>query len=107
MGKVISVPQWGQKIDRENVIEKLLSCDHFIRSKIIPPPVGSVIFNFQGGRATITGATTTIMGGDCEIMIRGDRVQINGCTDNAIEMFCSIHREIEEVQSAFVAATKP
>lgn len=100
MGNVISVPQWGPRIDRNNLIEKLISCDKFIRSKIVPPPVGSVIFNFQGGRATITGHTTKIAGGDCEIVIRGDHVQINGCTDHAVDMFCSIHREIEEVQCA-------
>lgn len=100
MGEVVSVPQWGRVANKSNVIEKFISCDKFIRSKCVPPPLGSIMFAFKGGKVIITGDTTNITGGDCEIVIRGNFVCINGCTDKAVDMFCSIHREIEEIKCA-------
>ena len=94
----ISFAKWVRAATTENVSEKFLSCDGFIRSKCVPPPLGSIFFAFQGGKVTITGDTTNIKGGDCEIIIRGNYVCINGCPEKAVEMYCSIHREIEEIQ---------
>lgn len=97
MGEVVTVSRWGRVANKDNVIEKFASCDQFIRSKVVPPPIGSVVFTFRGGKVTITGDTTSIVGGDCDIVIRGNYVCINGCIEHAVSMFCSIHREIEEV----------
>jgi hypothetical protein len=100
MTNVISVPQWGKATNTNNVIEKLISCNNFIRSKIVPPPLGSVIFNFQGGKVTLTGELTQITGDDdCEIIIRGDHVCLNGSISQAVSIFCNIHREIEEIKA--------
>lgn len=100
MGKVITVPQWGNArppID-DRLVQKFVSCDQFIRSKVVPPPLGSIVFCFKGGKVTITGDTTSIAGGDCEIVVRGNFVHIGGSEAQASAIFCSIHREIEEIR---------
>jgi hypothetical protein len=99
MSNVVTVAKWGRVPNTANVADKFLSCDRFIRSRIVPPPVGSIMFAFKGGKVTITGDTTTISGGDCEVVIRGTFICINGCEQMAADMFCSIHREIEELKS--------
>jgi hypothetical protein len=99
MGDVVSVAQWGNVTNTRNVLEKFASCDKFIRSRILPPPVGSVIFNFEGGKVEMTGRVTIIRGGDCEIVIRNGVPQLRGSEHQAVEMFCSIHREIELLQA--------
>lgn len=98
MSNVVSVARWGNVTNTHNVLDKFASCDKFIRSRIQPPPVGSVVFHFEGGRVEITGQVTTIRGEDCEVVIRNGIPQLRGSETQAVEMFCSIHREIELLQ---------
>jgi hypothetical protein len=98
MGDVVSVSAWGHATNRVNVVEKFVSCDKFIRSKVVPPPIGSIVFNFSGGRVTITGDHTHIVGDECEITIHAEIVCLNGSHECAVDLFCSIHREIEEIK---------
>lgn len=96
MGEVIQVSGWGKKQPNiEAVKQKLLSCDRFIRSRFIPPPLGNVVFNFASGKVTVCNSCTCITGEDCQVVIRESEVQIIGDTDDAINLFCAIHREIE------------
>lgn len=94
LGNVIQITGWGNRTP-DTAIKKLLSCDRFIRSRFLPPPMGNVVFNFSTGKATVSRECTVISGDDCEVIIRGDDVQIIGSTEHATELFCSIHREIE------------
>lgn len=99
MGNVIQVAAWGSKkeLNIDSVKQKLHSCDRFIRSRFIPPPLGNVVFNFASGKVTVCHTTTCISGEDCQVVIRGSEVQIIGETDDAIALFCAIHREIENL----------
>lgn len=99
MGEVVHVAAWGKVANRDNVVEKFISCDKFIRSKVVPPPLGSIVFNFQGGKVEITGDVTNIIGDECEIVIRQGHVRIIGSEECAVSMFCAIHREIEEIKT--------
>lgn len=100
MSNVVSISRWGSVTDTSNVLEKFASCDLFIRSRIIPPPLGSVVFHFEGGKVELTGKVTTIRGEDCEIVVRNGVPQLRGSDRQAVDMFCSIHREIELLQIA-------
>jgi hypothetical protein len=97
MGQVIQVTTWGKKDCPNEAIRKLLSCDQFIRSRFVTPPMGNVVFNFEHGSVTVCGSQTIISGDDCQIIIREKDVQLIGSVEEAIQMFCSIHREIENL----------
>lgn len=107
MNNVVVVPQWGRKTSKGNVREKFASCDKFIRSRIEPPPLGSVTFRFEDGTVEMTGLVTTITGDDCEIVIRKGIVVLSGSEEQAVEMFCSIHRAIEQFQIRATFAAEP
>lgn len=98
MPDVIRVPQWwNRKPDNESILEKFVSCDRFIRARIIPPPVGSIVFNFHGGVVTLTGGITTVTGGDCEIRIYKGVVNLRGSVECAEGMYSSIRDEIKHL----------
>lgn len=92
---VVSVSKWGSVTNTQNVLKKFAACDQFIRSRIEPPPVGSFIFHFEEGRVDITGHVTTIRGDECEIVIRNGVPVLHGREDQAVAMYCAIHRELE------------
>lgn len=96
MTNVIQVASWGKKQPEIGAVkQKLLSCDRFIRSRFIPPPLGNVVFNLGSGKVTVCHNVTCITGDDCQVVIRDEDVQIIGEQDDAITLFCAIHREIE------------
>jgi hypothetical protein len=99
MSNVHYVREWATKARSADIRGKMIGLNEFIRSRIAPPPVGSVIFNFKGGKVSLTGNITQITGGDCEVMIQGDNVIMSGCDLNAVDMFVSIHCEIEELRA--------
>lgn len=104
MGSVVVVPQWGQSgVSVASVRANMVSLDQFIRSKVEPPPLGSIVFNFDGGKVVVTGDTTQITGDEFEAMVEGDQVEMVGCLIAANAMFCAIHREIEEIKSRCAA----
>jgi hypothetical protein len=100
MGEVVSVAAWGRAANRMSVIEKFVACNRFIRSKVVPPPMGSIVFNFAGGKVTITGEVTHITGPDCDVTIQRDYALVSGSLDCADAVFCSINREIEQIRSS-------
>jgi hypothetical protein len=99
MSNVHYVREWAVKPKSDDIRGKMKGLNEFIRSRISPPPVGSVIFNFKGGKVSLTGNITQITGGDCEVMIQGENVILSGCGLNAVDLYVSIHREIEELRA--------
>lgn len=100
MGSVVMVARWGRTgVSVTEVREKMRALDSFIRSRIEPPPVGSVVFNFAGGRVTMTGDVTQISSDECEVMVQCGEVIVSGAYECASAMHCAIHREIEELRA--------
>lgn len=97
---VVHLKNWFGNPKIIEINRKLLSLDRFIRSKVIPPQIGLAVFQFDGGKVSLTTKLTTMQCHGCEVTVRGNDVQVRGKPECAYDMYCAIHKEIEDVQDA-------
>lgn len=91
---VIYVEKWAKRPCTKVAQSDFLRLDGFVRSRIIPPPIGSITFSFKSGKFTMTRCLTRIRGGRCEVLIADGVASFIGNPSEAALMVKHIEAEI-------------
>lgn len=94
---VVYVEKWGRAPSEPHIREGFVGLDQFVRSRIIPPPIGSITFSFKTGKFTMCGLVSRIRGNTCEVLIEGTDVTIIGNPMEARGMVAHIEAEINGI----------
>jgi hypothetical protein len=92
---VVYVDKWRKRVDEKSVSNGFLRLDDFVRSRIIPPPIGTITFSFKTGKYSLCGDTSRVRGYCCEVLIADGEVSVIGNPFEAGEMVAHIEAEIE------------
>lgn len=98
---VILVDKWFNNPKCKATEERFLSIDRLVRSRIIPPPLGSITFKFENGCFTITGNHSRVLGAESEVVMELDTqsgitcIEIIGNYLDASRMAIYIEAEIK------------
>lgn len=98
---VVFVRRWfDRQKDYASVEREFKSLNRFIRSRIIPPPIGSATFTFRSGSVILSGPFTRIVGKTCEILMSESEFEIVGDYLDAYGMVKEIENEIKGIPAS-------